>query len=125
MSGFDPNDLFSQFFSGFQGSGNGQQQPFDPFQGQGPFGNFNFQGNFQQGGSTGSSNQNNRPRPDDYIPPAARSAIVNLPEVVISKKDLALNEGENCECAICLEEQKLCGIGVKMPCGHIFCKECT
>mmetsp|Transcript_3282 Transcript_3282/g.7721 ORF Transcript_3282/g.7721 Transcript_3282/m.7721 type:complete len:296 (+) Transcript_3282:412-1299(+) len=70
----------------------------------------------------GSGNNSSRPRPDDYIPPASKKAIANLPDVVITKRDLALDENRNC--IICFEDQQLSGTAAKLPCGHIFCREC-
>ncbi len=76
----------------------------------------------QQGSSSSSTS---RPRGEGYVPPAAPRIINSLPEVVITKRDLFLDNGMNAECCICMEEQKLSDLGTKMPCGHIFCKECT
>lgn len=96
---------------------------------QSTFYNSSWSHNFGPNGSTsttsGSSNINGgHAQNPNIIPAASKTAIVNLPEVVITKKDLALDEGQNSSCCICLEDQKLCGTGVKMPCGHIFCKQC-
>lgn len=115
--------------------GGGFPFPFGPGANQ-PGGAFHFEhheqenqpgaGPQQGGGSAGSSGSRptGAPRPDDYIPPASNSTIAGLPEIVISKNDLAIDDGANLECTICMEEQKLSGVGVKLPCGHIFCRDC-
>ncbi|CAD7953059.1 unnamed protein product [Amoebophrya sp. A25] len=59
---------------------------------------------------------------DDKIPPASKRAILNLPSVVITKRDLAVDE--NAFCIICFEDQKLSSTATKLPCGHLFCKSC-
>jgi hypothetical protein len=64
------------------------------------------------------------PQPTQYhnTPPASSRQISSLPLVTITVDDL--QEQSNKECLICLEEQRLGGRACKLPCGHIYHKEC-
>ncbi|CAD7923828.1 unnamed protein product [Amoebophrya sp. A120] len=104
---FSPEHFFGSLFGG------GAPQGF-PMPGGHPQGGPRF-----HNPSTSSSS---RPRPDGYVPPASKRAIANLPDVVITKRDLALDENKTC--IICFEDQQLSGTGAKLPCGHIFCRDC-
>lgn len=55
-------------------------------------------------------------------PPAGYHAYHNLPKVTITADDLL--EASNKECLICLEEQKMGTVAVKLGCGHIYHEEC-
>jgi len=57
------------------------------------------------------------------IPPASRKFIDNLKELHVTADDLL--EENNKECLVCLEEQKVGGLGVKLPCGHLYHRACV
>ncbi|CAB1100886.1 unnamed protein product [Ectocarpus sp. CCAP 1310/34] len=56
-------------------------------------------------------------------PPASRMALKNIPEVKIAALDLA--EETNRSCSVCLEDHELGETVVKLPCAHIFHRECV
>ena len=56
-------------------------------------------------------------------PPASRKVLSNLPLVTVTADDLL--EASNKECTVCLDEQKLGSLACKLPCGHLFHKECV
>ena len=56
-------------------------------------------------------------------PPASRKMLSNLPLVTVTADDLL--EASNKECTVCLDEQKLGSLACKLPCGHLFHKECV
>lgn len=60
--------------------------------------------------------------PPQKAPPASYRVLNSLPMVRITADDLL--EAANKECLICLEEQELGGMACKLPCGHIYHKEC-
>jgi hypothetical protein len=60
---------------------------------------------------------------DGKVPPAAARVIRTLPEVAITKADLDA-EATNSECAICLEPQIVGNAATKLPCAHLFCRDC-
>jgi hypothetical protein len=60
---------------------------------------------------------------DGRPPPAAARIIRTLPEVAITKSDLDA-EATNSECAICLEPQIVGNAATKLPCAHLFCRDC-
>ena len=55
-------------------------------------------------------------------PPASKRLLSNLPKVTITADDLV--EQTNKECVICLMEQQLGHVAVKLPCGHIYHETC-
>ena len=57
------------------------------------------------------------------VPPASRKFIDNLKELHVTADDLL--EENNKECLVCLEEQKVGGLGVKLPCGHLYHRACV
>lgn len=57
------------------------------------------------------------------IPPASRKFLDRLKEERITGDDLL--EENNKECLVCLEEQKVGGMGVKLPCGHLYHRSCV
>lgn len=63
--------------------------------------------------------QNNSGKP----PPAKTSVIASLPIVTITADDLL--EEANKECAVCLDDQSLGKRACKLPCGHLFHKQCV
>ena len=63
--------------------------------------------------------------PNDPSPPAAPRVLSRLPEVVITKADLDEDAEHNLECSICLSEQRIGHLALKLPCGHLFCKACV
>ena len=56
-------------------------------------------------------------------PPASRKVLSNLPLVTVTADDLL--EASNKECTVCLDEQTLGSLACKLPCGHLFHKECV
>mmetsp|Transcript_4131 Transcript_4131/g.8532 ORF Transcript_4131/g.8532 Transcript_4131/m.8532 type:complete len:664 (-) Transcript_4131:276-2267(-) len=54
-------------------------------------------------------------------PPASGTALKNLPLITVASEDLV----ENRECSICLEEHEIGSVAVRMPCAHIFHKNCV
>ncbi len=70
-----------------------------------------------------------RPSPSTHqqsssgAPPASNDAISRLPEVTFQESDL-LAEGDKC-CPICLEQHRVGGKGVRLPCGHYFHAPCV
>jgi hypothetical protein len=56
-------------------------------------------------------------------PPASSRAIDKLPVVKVTADDLI--EETNKECVVCLELQTLGTLACKLPCGHLFHKECV
>ena len=56
------------------------------------------------------------------IPPASRKFIESLRELQITADDLI--EENNKECLVCLEEQKVGSLGVKLHCGHLYHRAC-
>ena len=55
-------------------------------------------------------------------PPTSKRALRNLPTVTVTSDDLI--EESNKNCCICLEDQKLGAIAVKLACGHIYHPAC-
>jgi len=55
-------------------------------------------------------------------PPTSMSVLAALPDVTITGDDLQ-EENNRC-CCVCLEDQEMGGIATKLPCGHIFHREC-
>lgn len=58
----------------------------------------------------------------NVCPPAGRNTLSSLPVVIVTADDLL--EESNKECIVCLEEQKLGAQACKLPCGHLFHKQC-
>ena len=56
-------------------------------------------------------------------PPTSRHYLNNLPMVKVTADDL--QEANNKECLVCLEEQKLGEMACKLPCGHVFHRNCV
>ena len=56
-------------------------------------------------------------------PPASRRYIASLRETPVVSDDLI--EENNKECLVCLEEQRIGGLAVKLPCGHLYHKKCV
>ena len=56
------------------------------------------------------------------VPPASRSALASLSEIVVSLDDLI--EESNKECLICLAEHEIGSRATKLPCGHLYHKPC-
>ncbi len=67
--------------------------------------------------------QQTPPQTDGAPPPAALSFINNLRETTITSDDLI--EENNKECLICLDEHALGGKAVKLPCGHLYHRDCV
>ena len=104
------NQAFGQFASMFDDA-------FGAFMGQG------FAGAPAGGGSPpGSGVDDGDGGTGKPPPPAALSYINSLREQVITSDDLI--EENNKECLICLDENRLGGKAVKLPCGHLYHKEC-
>ena len=55
-------------------------------------------------------------------PPASLSFLNAMRETQVTGDDLI--EENNKECLVCLDENRLGGMAVKMPCGHLYHKEC-
>mmetsp|Transcript_36543 Transcript_36543/g.67590 ORF Transcript_36543/g.67590 Transcript_36543/m.67590 type:complete len:468 (-) Transcript_36543:149-1552(-) len=56
-------------------------------------------------------------------PPASKQAIQQLPSVRVSPEDLI--EESNRECIICYVENRVNDSVVRLPCGHLFHRECV
>jgi hypothetical protein len=70
----------------------------------------------EQGHQSAPQRNNNVP------PPASRKAINKLHTVQVTADDLL--EETNKECLICLTEHSVGSFSVKLPCGHLFHKDC-
>eukprot|EP01031_Cornospumella_fuschlensis_P029809 gene29809-35990_t len=74
-----------------------------------------------------AANQHGRhaPPPQDpnFQPPAGSRAINSLPSVKVTADDLL--EETNKECVFCLVEQELGSSACKLPCGHLFHRDCV
>jgi len=86
--------------------------------------NFNLNDMF---GSPAGQQQRGQQAPNENTsyttpPPASRKALANLPKVKITADDLI--EESNKECLVCLQEQVLGGVAVKLPCGHLYHESC-
>lgn len=82
------------------------------------------EGGFYPGGSgRGARQEQQAPEAEQVPPPAALSFINGLRETTITSDDLI--EENNKECLICLDEHALGGKAVKLPCGHIYHRDCV
>ncbi|XP_074571113.1 E3 ubiquitin-protein ligase RING1-like [Curcuma longa] len=54
-------------------------------------------------------------------PPAAKTAVANLPDIKISRELLASDEAQ---CSVCMDTFEMGNEAKKMPCKHIFHKHC-
>jgi hypothetical protein len=70
----------------------------------------------EQGHPSAPQRNNNVP------PPASKKAINKLHTVQVTADDLL--EETNKECLICLTEHSVGSFSVKLPCGHLFHKDC-
>jgi len=60
---------------------------------------------------------------DDSCPPASAHAIENLPAIQIAKEDL--EDENNRSCCICFGDHALGDHVARLPCGHLFHRECV
>jgi len=74
------------------------------------------------GGLGDFAQQQQQPQQPKGIPPASRKFIESLKELQITADDLI--EENNKECLVCLDEQKVGGLGVKLHCGHLYHRAC-
>ena len=63
-----------------------------------------------------------QPAASSKAPPASFKVLQSLPMVKITADDLL--EQTNKECIVCLEEQTLGNFACKLPCGHIYHRNC-
>ncbi|KAG5177158.1 hypothetical protein JKP88DRAFT_265120 [Tribonema minus] len=56
-------------------------------------------------------------------PPASKKALRQIPEVLVTLDDL-VEEANRC-CSICLDDHMLAEVVCRLPCAHIFHKECV
>ena len=61
-------------------------------------------------------------RDENYCPPASRHAIKTLPIIEVKEDDLT--EECNRECCICFYGHSLGSKVVRLPCGHLFHRDC-
>lgn len=73
---------------------------------------------FAGGGGAGQG----MPLPERKIPPASKKAIQSIPMVTVTADDLL--EETNKECAVCLVDQTIGSQACKLPCGHLYHKNC-
>jgi len=59
----------------------------------------------------------------DSVPPASRSAISRLPDVSVTKDDLA--DEANSTCCICIDDFEIHERVTRLPCGHLFHRCCV
>ncbi|KAJ1447184.1 hypothetical protein M885DRAFT_624606 [Pelagophyceae sp. CCMP2097] len=57
------------------------------------------------------------------IPPASQSALRKLPVVKVTAEDL-IQDG-NDSCCVCLDPQHVGDLALKLPCGHLYHRECA
>lgn len=76
------------------------------------------------GNTQGFSDEfNQQPQRNKNVPPpASNRAILSLPQVQVTADDLL--EETNKECAICLMDQIIGKNACKLPCGHLYHREC-
>merc|ERR1719353_1182360 len=118
------------FGQGMPGMPPGMAFPFGQAQ-AGPWGNMQFPADIiseLQQQVFENVTQHQRPEEQQHAadgkpPPAAARIIRTLPEVAITKSDLD-TEATNSECAICLEPQIVGNAATKLPCAHLFCRDC-
>ena len=81
-----------------------------------------FQNDFHTGGAFQGQAQFQIPEPSKTPPPASKAYINGLVPRPVTQDDI--QEANNEECLICLENNEIGSLRVKLPCGHMFCKAC-
>lgn len=80
-------------------------------------------GMFREGGPTTFPFQAAQSEGPRGPPPASGRAMQKLPEVVVTQEELA--QDGNDSCCICLEKHELGSKACKLPCGHLFHRDCV
>ncbi len=76
-----------------------------------------------QGGYGSTPYRRTDQQPSSGAPPASDDAISRLPEVTFQGADLVADGDKSCP--ICLEQHRVGGKGVRLPCGHCFHAFCV
>ncbi|CAM9224951.1 unnamed protein product [Chrysoparadoxa australica] len=74
---------------------------------------------FEQWQNQGEQEQNEAKGP----PPTSKRLLGSLKEAAVTAYDM--EEESNRECMICLDEMHIGKVALKLPCGHIFDKDCV